>query len=192
MLPICHAQVLGTWAMHGITSVLPTVVMCRVSTQGIEFIKAFNTEGHAKDGAYIFDRIAEAIEAVTAVSGVSKRDVVCVITDSASNCVSAGAMLEQEYGHLYRVPCAAHCLDLALEDIGKLPWVAAVVARSTEIVKFIKNHQWSLALYRRHSSSAAGKKRALLRPGKGLRAGWARGWAGLGVGLGAGLGWAQN
>ena len=42
----------------------------------------------------------------------------------------------------------AHIMDLLLEDIAKLSWV---VKTGREVVKFIKNHQASLAIYRSHS-----------------------------------------
>jgi hypothetical protein len=39
-------------------------------------------------------------------------------------------------------------LDLLLEDVGKLPWVAEVVAEAKAVVKFITNHHQSQALFR--------------------------------------------
>ncbi|KAL6576772.1 hypothetical protein OROMI_011048 [Orobanche minor] len=44
-----------------------------------------------------------------------------VVTDSASNKKLAGRLLEARYLHLFWRPCAAHCLDLMLEDIFNIP-----------------------------------------------------------------------
>ena len=43
-----------------------------------------------------------------------------VITDNAHNYVNVGMRLIEKRGKLWWTPCAAHCIDLMLEDIGKL------------------------------------------------------------------------
>ena len=42
-------------------------------------------------------------------------------------------------------------MDLLLEDICKMDWAASLVKSGREIVKFINNHQSSLAIFREHS-----------------------------------------
>ena len=42
-------------------------------------------------------------------------------------------------------------MDLLLEDICKMDWAASLVKTGREIVKFIVNHQSSLAIFREHS-----------------------------------------
>jgi Protein of unknown function (DUF 659) len=74
-----------------------------------------------------------------------------VCTDSASNCRSAGQLVEARFPHVTWSPCGAHVLDLLLEDIGKLAWVHPVIADARKIVTFIRNHQKSLALFRDRS-----------------------------------------
>ncbi|VVB01793.1 unnamed protein product [Arabis nemorensis] len=55
------------------------------------------------------------------IEEVGEQYVVQVVTDNASNYVKAGTLLMAERKHLYWTPCDAHCIDLMLEDIGKLP-----------------------------------------------------------------------
>ena len=50
-------------------------------------------------------------------------NVVQLVTDNASDCVSIGHILEAQFPSLVWTPCASHCQDLLLEDIGKLSWV---------------------------------------------------------------------
>ncbi|XP_059077299.1 uncharacterized protein LOC131876323 [Cryptomeria japonica] len=57
-------------------------------------------------------------------------------------------------------PCAAHCLDLVLEDIGKIGWVKKVVEDAKSVTKFIYNHTWVLALMRKYTNG-----KDLVRPG---------------------------
>lgn len=49
--------------------------------------------------------------------------VIQVVTDSASSAVKSRDLLVAKYPHITSSACTAHCLDLALEDIGKLPMV---------------------------------------------------------------------
>jgi hypothetical protein len=72
---------------------------------------------------------------------------------------AAGDMLAEDLPHLFWVPCAAHCLDLCLEDIGKLAPVEEIIKEGRELVTFVKNHQMPLSLFRDLS------KLELLKPG---------------------------
>ncbi|XP_057854140.2 uncharacterized protein LOC131064126 [Cryptomeria japonica] len=56
-------------------------------------------------------------------------------------------------------PCAAHCIDLMLEDIGKIPWVKRCVERARNVCKFVYNHSWVLALMRQYT-----EQKELARP----------------------------
>lgn len=79
---------------------------------------------------------------------------------------AAGSIIERKYPHIKWVPCAAHCLDLSLEDISKLSWCGEVISQAKSMVGFITRHEWSLALYREHASSKDGQGLQLLKPGR--------------------------
>ncbi len=59
------------------------------------------------------------------------------------------------------VDCVLHACMYA--DIGKLPWVAEIISQADEMVEFITNHHYSLALLRAHTKE--GSQRELLKPG---------------------------
>jgi hypothetical protein len=59
---------------------------------------------------------------------------VLVITDSASNCKSAGALIEEQYPHITWMPCTAHIVDLYLEDLGMLEPIKEVITDAKAIV----------------------------------------------------------
>jgi len=42
------------------------------------------------------------------------------VTDNAANYVTAGKLLIEEFPSIFWSPCAAHCINLILQDIGKL------------------------------------------------------------------------
>ncbi len=80
--------------------------------------------------------------------------------DNAVVCKAASRKLEARFPHITFTPCTPHCLDLLLEDMGKLDWVSSVIAEVRTTLKFITNHHKSLALFRSLS------KLELLKPGE--------------------------
>lgn len=98
---------------------------------GTMFLKSVDASDKVKDGQLLFQLLDEVIEEV----GVA--NVVQVITDNASNYVLAGKLLEEKHKTIFWTPCAAHCIDLMLEDIGKLDWVKNTVDHAKSVKKLI-------------------------------------------------------
>jgi hypothetical protein len=59
-------------------------------------------------------------------------------------------MLEEKHHTIWWTPCAAHCLDLMLEDIGKIEWVKNTVEQGKSIKRYSYNHIWVLTLMRKN------------------------------------------
>jgi len=93
------------------------------------------------------------------IESLGEPNIVQVVTDSAGNCSAARKILNKCYPGIIFSPCTAHCLDLLLEDIGKLAWTAPIISDEHRIVKFITNHQSPLAHFRKKSTTE------LLKPG---------------------------
>ena len=55
------------------------------------------------------------------------QNLVQVITNNAANYVAVGKMLMERHHTLFWTPCATHCIDLLLEDMGKLSFVKEVI-----------------------------------------------------------------
>ena len=85
------------------------------------FLKSVDASNRVKDAKLLFQLLDEVITEV----GVT--NVVQVITDNASNYVLAGKMLESKHKTIFWTPCATHCIDLMLEDIGNHDWVKDVI-----------------------------------------------------------------
>lgn len=56
--------------------------------------------------------------------------------------------MEDKRPHLYWTPCLAHCIDLILEDICKLPLIKKTLQRGISLVGFIYSHSSTLSLLR--------------------------------------------
>lgn len=81
------------------------------------------------------------------IKEIGRENVVQVVTDNGSAFVKAGKLLMKRY-NLYWTPCAAHCIDLMFEDIGKVNSVQCVIKNGRTITNFIYNHGWLLAKMR--------------------------------------------
>ena len=70
-------------------------------------------------------------------------------------------MLQKKRPNLYWTPCAAHCIDLILEDIGKLPNIKRTLERAISLNDYIYNRSGLLNMMRHFT-----RQRELLRPAK--------------------------
>ena len=77
------------------------------------------------------------------------------------NLCDVGRLLESKREHLYWTPCAAHCLDLMLEDIGKLPNIKRTLERAIALNGYIYGRTGLLSMMRHFTNGVE-----LLRPAK--------------------------
>ena len=82
------------------------------------------------------------------IKDVGEANVVQIVTDNGSAFVKAGKLLMDKY-NLYWTPCAAHCIDLMFEDIGKRESVFDLITNARKITNFIYNYGWLLATMRK-------------------------------------------
>ncbi|XP_020963400.1 uncharacterized protein LOC107645034 [Arachis ipaensis] len=101
------------------------------SPAGTMFLKSIDASDYVKMGEKIFELLDGIVEEI------GEQSVVQVVTDNGSNYVLAGKLLMEKRPNLFWTPCAAHCLDLMLEDIGKLPLIQKTIksAISLELVR---------------------------------------------------------
>jgi hypothetical protein len=90
---------------------------------------------------------------------VGLENIMHMVTDNAANYVVAGKLLMEEFPSIFWSPCSVHCINLILQDIGKLQSVYCVVEHASSITKYIYNHCYPLYLMRKF---AGGKE--ILRP----------------------------
>jgi hypothetical protein len=107
------------------------------------FMKSVDASANVKDVALLCDLLDGFIQEV------GPQHVVQVIMDNAANYVAAGRILMSRYPTLFWTPCATHCLDLLLEDMGKIDWIKDSIDSTRSIKKFIYNHAFVLSLMRK-------------------------------------------
>ncbi|WJZ92484.1 hypothetical protein VitviT2T_011474 [Vitis vinifera] len=84
------------------------------------FLKSVDASNSIKDHKYIYKLLKNVIKEV----GID--NVVQIVTDNGSASVKAGKLLMKKF-NLYWTPCAAHCINLMFEDIGKRPSTAELM-----------------------------------------------------------------
>jgi len=90
---------------------------------------------------------------------VEVENIVHMVTDNVANYVATGRLLMEEFPSIFCSPCAAYCINLILQDIGKLQSVYCVVEHASGITKYIYNYCYPLYLMRKFT---VGKE--ILRP----------------------------
>ncbi|XP_070671677.1 uncharacterized protein [Malus domestica] len=105
------------------------------------FLKSVDASDHIKNYKYIYKLLRDVI------MEVGEHNVVQVVTDNGSAFVKAGKKLMKHH-NVFWTSCAAHCIDLMFEAMGKRENVAAVVKRARTITNYIYNHGWLLAKMR--------------------------------------------
>ncbi|RVW75243.1 hypothetical protein CK203_047186 [Vitis vinifera] len=111
--------------------------------EGTMFMQSIDASSMIKTGEKMFELLDKWVEQV------GEENVIQVITDNHSSYVMAGRLLELKRPHLYWTPCAAHCLDLMLEDIGKLPNIKRTLERAISLNGYIYNRSGLLNMMRR-------------------------------------------
>ena len=120
-------------------------IMC-ICPRGIVFLDAIDTSLKEKTSSFL----AKLYERGIARVGGPKY-VTAICTDNASNFKIAGLMIQEKYPDITWIPCAAHTLNLLLKDIGKMNFVQPTLVDANHIVKFIREHQFTYALFRTKS-----------------------------------------
>ncbi|KAI5412253.1 hypothetical protein KIW84_057060 [Lathyrus oleraceus] len=74
------------------------------------------------------------------VEEVGEDNVVQVVTDNAANYKASSEILMRKRNKLYWTPCAAHCLDLMLEDLEKKISVHEDIGSRTSLISILHHH----------------------------------------------------
>ena len=90
------------------------------------FLKFIDASYKIKDNKYIYGLLKNVIKEV------GEANVVQIVIDNGSTFVKAGKLLMKKY-NLYWTPCAAHCIDLMFEDIGKRATVLELIINARKI-----------------------------------------------------------
>ncbi|XP_071905990.1 uncharacterized protein [Coffea arabica] len=114
--------------------------------RGTIFLKSVDASDASKTAEMLYKLFREV------VLFVGVQNVVHFITDNAANYVVAGRLLEREFPTLYWSPCAAHCLNLMLHDMGKLDEQSILVQKDA-LRAIVTSKEWTLSAYAKESKA---------------------------------------
>ncbi|KAJ1284460.1 hypothetical protein BS78_03G205900 [Paspalum vaginatum] len=112
------------------------------SPAGTFFLGSVNASSEVADANMLADLLEKQIDKV------GKEYVVQLVTDNGSNFKAAGRILMERIPHLFWTPCAAHCLNLLLEDIGAIKEINTCINSAKKVSRFIYKHGRLLDLMR--------------------------------------------
>ncbi|GJR04378.1 zf-BED domain-containing protein [Tanacetum coccineum] len=123
--------------------------------KGTIFLASIDTSDISKTKEKVFAMLDDFVKKI------SEEHVVQVVTDNAANYKAAGEMLMNKRNKLFWTPCAAHCIDLMLEDFEKkIKEHKVTIVKGRRVVSFIYNRTRLICLLKEFSN---GKE--LLKPG---------------------------
>jgi len=88
------------------------------------------------------------------IEAIGKDKVVQIVTDNGANYKAAGKILMERIPSIFWSSCAAHCLDLMLEEIGNLKAFKKPITRARRMTTFIYRHGRILAAMREKTGGA--------------------------------------
>ncbi|KAL6661838.1 hypothetical protein ACP70R_001222 [Stipagrostis hirtigluma subsp. patula] len=112
------------------------------SPAGTFFLGSVDASSEVADATMLADLLEKQIHKV------GKEYVVQIVTDNGANFKAAGRILMERIPHLFWTPCAAHCLDLMLEDIGKIKEFNTCINNAKKVCRFFYKHGRVLDLMR--------------------------------------------
>jgi hypothetical protein len=104
------------------------------SPAGTYFLASVDASSEVANANMLADLLEKQIDKI------GREHVVQVVTDNGANFKAAGRILMDRIPHLFWTPCAAHCLDLLLEDIGKIKDFNSCINMAKKVSRFIYKH----------------------------------------------------
>ncbi|XVF37221.1 hypothetical protein REPUB_Repub19eG0127900 [Reevesia pubescens] len=111
----------------------------------------------SRDSKFYYRLLDEVIEEI------GEQYIVQIVTDNEDAIKAAGKQLMVKRKHLHWTSCAAHCLDLCLEDIGKKQRIKKVLEEAKKVTCFIYNHIWIVDLLKKYTNGKQILHHALTR-----------------------------
>lgn len=147
-------QCVGTWAKTGCSVLVDEWVSEKGRTvvnflmycpEGITFLRSVDISDIMNSPDALYELLKEVVEEV------GMRNLLQVVTNTEDRYVVAAKRLTDVLPTVFWTPCAAHCIDLILEDFKKLEWINTIIEQAKSISRFIYNHSVVLNMMRRYT-----------------------------------------
>jgi hypothetical protein len=85
------------------------------------------------------------------IEDVGPRLVTQIYTNNAMNMLGAMDDIVTTYPHIFKQGCAAHALDLILEDWAKIDQFKDLIHKAKHMCIYMRNHHVTMALFQENS-----------------------------------------
>jgi len=128
----------------------PLISVLGVSASGAIFHSSHDYSDKFKTAINIVESVIQTIESI------GPCNVIQVITDNASNCKAAGAIIEDRYPNIFWLACLVHTMNLLMHDIIEIKelqyiWIGDLYKRGKRTIKFIADHSNTHGIFHSHS-----------------------------------------
>ncbi|XP_057496178.1 uncharacterized protein LOC130781124 [Actinidia eriantha] len=134
--------VVDRWADRTGRTVINFFTYCSKGTVFLKSVDATDITKSSEALLSLFDGV---------VQEVGPNNIVNFVTDTEPSYKDAGKALMGKYKTFFWSASSAHCIDLMLEDIGKMDQAKEVLAKAKQITRFIYNNSWVLDLMRKRT-----------------------------------------
>ena len=104
------------------------------SLVGTFFLESVDASSEVANAQMLADLLEKQI------NRIGKEYVMQIVIDNGANFKAAGRILVERMPQLFWTPCAAHRLDLMLEDIGKIKDFSSCINMAKKVSRFIYRH----------------------------------------------------
>ena len=104
------------------------------SLVGTFFLESVDASSEVANAQMLADLLEKQI------NRIGKEYVMQIVIDNGANFKAAGRILVERMPQLFWTPCAAHRLDLMLEDIGKIKDFSSCINMAKKVSRFIYKH----------------------------------------------------
>lgn len=101
------------------------------------FYKSSEMKGNHRTAIYISQELLKVIDEI------STEKITALVIDNASNMKAAWLLVQTQYPHIFTIGCAAHGLNLLLNDIYKIKTFQMIITNAKEVMKYVKNKKAS-------------------------------------------------
>ncbi|XP_020684054.1 uncharacterized protein LOC110100747 [Dendrobium catenatum] len=111
--------------------------------RGVSFLKSVDASDIVKDATNLCSLFSEVVE------WVGPENIVQLVTDNVANYKKGVEFLQAIFNNIYWLPCAVHCLNLILKDLGSMPLIEDKAKKASKVTIFAYNHVYVLAWLRK-------------------------------------------
>lgn len=139
------------WSDRKRKSIMNLCVNCKGGTM---FLSSKESSDEAHTGGYVFEYVKGCIEEI------GEENVVQVVTDNATNNMSAAKIMKEIKPSIFWTSCGTHSINLMLKCISRLPRFESTIQMAKEFTILMYAHHKTLAMMRSFTN-----KRDIVRSG---------------------------